>query len=466
MMGANMVNYLKTMVLGCFLACALVGQEVMLSPLETILAGETTTLWGVLAGSRWHDESLSHQWEEQEDGLPVLTEGEVCSYVWEYDCGVGVTLDDGWTQGLVRPLADSWHLFDNQCFKLENGRAEGQVVVRLRYWDETGKEWIVTRQMTVVEPPKWSSREGVDIRRKIGIICGLHYLQRRQREDGFWWDGGDACYRAATTGCALWAFGNHGYGLGNQKDNPFLSCVETGIRRLAWLGDVWPLNGQMGRQDSNRNGRAVRLGEGWENSNYVHPICLCGMMAAGRPDVDVELSGEIGQFGGMPPGSPIPCTLKELIGDGIEYILMQLAVNGKNSWAYDYMTGNDGYDLSIAGWNYLALMAGEGWGIDVDKTARLKIQTFMETVYHDDLQFFTYTPSKQSFHTESLDASGLMGLLLMSLRGLGEDDLQCFAGSGNGIGSALIDGTNQLFDWVRQADGQSVGYSWWSVAKG
>ena len=48
-----MVNYLKTMVLGCFWACALVGQEVMLSPLETILAGETTTLWGVLAGSRW-----------------------------------------------------------------------------------------------------------------------------------------------------------------------------------------------------------------------------------------------------------------------------------------------------------------------------------------------------------------------------------------------------------------------------
>ena len=263
--------------------------------------------------------------------------------------------------------------------------------------------------------------------------------------------------------------------------------MEAGIRRLAWLGDVWPLNGQVGRLDGNRNGHAVRLGEGGENSNYVHPICLCGMMAAGRADYNVDLSGEIGQFGGMPPGSPIPCTLGELVGDGIEYILMQLSASERNSWAYNYMDRTDGYDLSIAGWNYLALLAGEGWGIDVDEAARLKIQSFMATVYHDDLQYFTYTPSRQSFHTESLDASGLMGLLLMSGRGLGEDGFQRFAGSGNGIGSALLDGTNQLFDWVKRSSGQSVGYldgtnqlfewvrrssgrsvgySWWSVAKG
>ena len=145
-------------------------------------------------------------------------------------------LDDSWAQGLVRPLADSWHLFDNQCFKLDNGQAKGLVTARLRYWDDVGEEWIATRQITVVEPLEWSNRESVDIRRKIGIIRGLHYLQRQQWEDGFWWDGGDVCYRAATTGCALWAFGNHGYNLGNQKDNPFLSCVEAGVRWLAWLG--------------------------------------------------------------------------------------------------------------------------------------------------------------------------------------------------------------------------------------
>ena len=137
-----MVNYLKTMILGCFLACAVVGREMILSPQETILAGETTTLWGVFTGVRWHDESLSRQWEEQDGDLPVLQEGEICSYVWEYDCGMGVTLDDDWAQGLVRPLADSWHLFDTQCFKIDNGQAEGLVTVRLRYWDETGKEWI------------------------------------------------------------------------------------------------------------------------------------------------------------------------------------------------------------------------------------------------------------------------------------------------------------------------------------
>ena len=112
----NMDNWLKIMVLWCFLTAALIGQTVMLLPQEILLAGETTTLWGVLAGSRWHDETLSRQWEEQKDDLPILEEGEVCSYVWEYDCGAGVTMDDCWPCGLVRPLADSWHLFDTQCF--------------------------------------------------------------------------------------------------------------------------------------------------------------------------------------------------------------------------------------------------------------------------------------------------------------------------------------------------------------
>ncbi|MBR4416389.1 MAG: hypothetical protein IKS67_06445, partial [Victivallales bacterium] len=464
MMEGNVMRWLKWMVAGCFLAVALTGEEVILSPQDVLMAGVETTLWGVLSNERQYDRELSQLWEEQNDDLPVLEEREVCTYVWEYECVDGVTLDDGWPQGLVRPLVDSWHLFDRQCFQLADGRREGKVAVRLRYWDDAGKEWVAMRQMTVMTLPEWSSHKGVDIRRRIGVIHGLHYLQRRQQADGFWWDGGDECYRAATTGCALWAFGNHGYGLANQKDNPFFSCVEAGVRRLAWLGDVWPLGGSGRSHDGNRNGRAVRLGEGWENSNYVHPICLCGMMAAGRADYEVELSGEIGQFGGMPPGSPIPCTLGELVGDGIDYILMQLSVSGKTSWAYNYMYGTDGYDLSIAGWNYLALLAGEGWGIDVDESSRLKFQSFLETVYHDDLQYFTYTPSKQSFHTESLDASGLMGLLLMSCRGMGDDNLQRLGGSG--VGSALLDGTNQLFDWVRRASGRSVGYSWWSVAKG
>ena len=57
MMEVNMVNCLKLMVLSCFMACTLFGQAVMLLPQEMLLAGETMTLWGVLAGRRWHDET-------------------------------------------------------------------------------------------------------------------------------------------------------------------------------------------------------------------------------------------------------------------------------------------------------------------------------------------------------------------------------------------------------------------------
>ena len=144
------MKWLKQVVVGCFLAVVLVGQEVILMPQEVLLAGVETTLWGVLAGSRWYDEALSQLWEEQDENLPILEEGDNCTYVWEYDCGDGVKLDDSWSRGLVKPLADSWHLFDYQCFRLVDGRSEGEVTVRLRYWDDKGKEWMAVRQMMLL----------------------------------------------------------------------------------------------------------------------------------------------------------------------------------------------------------------------------------------------------------------------------------------------------------------------------
>ena len=97
-MEGKVMKWLKQVVVGCLLVVSLVGQEVILSPQEVLLAGVETTLWGVLAGSRWYDEALSQLWEEQDNDLPILEEGETCTYVWEYDCGEGVRLDNSWPQ--------------------------------------------------------------------------------------------------------------------------------------------------------------------------------------------------------------------------------------------------------------------------------------------------------------------------------------------------------------------------------
>ena len=432
-------------------------QNALLMPGNVIVAHEETTLWGVLEGVRNYDVALSLAWEGQDENLSPMERGEAWTYVWEYELGDDVILCSDYAQGLVRPVADSWHLFDCQQFELSDGKDLGVVEVRLRYWDGLGEAHCVNRRMTVVRKAGWGSREEIDLRRRLGVMHGLHYLQCHQNEAGGWQEGADDWYWIATTACAVWAFGNHGFGVGNKKDNPFLSCVEQGVKYLMKVCNVCHLT-DANHGDVNCNGRAIRLGESWKYSNYVHPICVCGLIAAGSPEYEVTIDG-----GGTEQKEALP--LRDVVEDGVDYILMQLKASGRNSWAYDFNEGGDGYDLSIAGWNYMALLAGGQWGVEIGRDVRLKFRSFLESVYFRSMNCFIYNPKTPGSHTESLDASGVIGLLLMSGHGLLDDELQCFD-EHHGIGEAVVDGTLQLFNWVRTAPGRNVGYSWWSVAKG
>ena len=453
-----MIMCWKIMVAVCCSCFWLMCQNILLMPVDAIVANEETTLWGVLDGKRSYDAVLSLAWEKMDQDVSPMERGEVWSYVWEYVLGDNVVLGDEHAEGLVKPLADSWHLFDYQRFVLLNGNVEGMVTIRLRYWDGQGREHCAIKRMTVVNNMDWTTREGIDMRKQLGVIRGLHYLQRRQNEAGGWQEGDGDWYWTATTACAIWAFGNHGFGVVNKKDNPFLPCVEQGVRYLANVCETWsqPTGNQI---DVNGNGHAVRFGASWKYSNYVHPISVCGLIAAAMPEYEMTVHGE------APMGMDKTCSLQEIVEDGVDYILTQLSASGRDSWAYDYSDGSDGYDLSIAGWNYMALLAAGQWGVEIDRNMRLKFRSFLESVYYRSTNCFIYTPSTPGNHTESLDASGVIGLLLMSGNGLLDDELQCFD-ERYGIGEAVVEGTAQLFDWVRTAPGRNVGYSWWSVAKG
>ena len=403
---------------------ALTGGEVWLTPLARAVSGEPFPLWW-----SWRGEAPSGAGE-----------------TWRWRV---VEAED-----VVRPeLSEEWRPLEGcggDDVTLSLAVAEGQPTGRLTVAVERrGAEATVSElgrlSLEVVSGASLDARTRCRLRREQAVMRGLRWLQTRQREDGRWGESREVVFvmggveerssdhynEAATTAFALWAFGSHGFGLSGGREHPFSATVSRGLDYLLGLGlevavdsvspDDWEQpDGQMGwwlddpslfpalypdgsGSDLNANGRLLVLGGRSNVENYVHPICLSALVAAGYPERVCRL----------PSGRTV--TLREAVEDARDFTVWQLDKGNAwyQGWGYCFVRHVSGFDLSIGGWNFLGLEAARAWGMTLDRTLCRELMGYLSDSYDCSNDFFLYEKYYAGATTVSLNASGLLGMSLL-----------------------------------------------------
>ncbi len=465
--------------------------RLIMAPYEWLPEGEAVELWAVAEDERDACEGWDYRWDV------TLPEGVSREVVRGYvETQFGDYLLDERAFSLTGKVNDGWSIFTRQYFRNSTGVSPVRIQATLTLTAPDGRTVTASRVYELGANANDSAEQAMEKRRKFAMLSGLHWLQRRQRPKGGWpceiyspasywgdlfdykeideipdWEGVfvdedlvdvvevireseyyDNYLSMVASACALWAYGNCGYGLDNTVDNPFLGTVRAGLSNIGRRCSTLLLAGleEMGL-DANRNGRGAALGEDENYRGYVQPMAIASLMAVCPPNAEIAL----------PEGK---VTAKDLVQDAFDYLGWCLFHYGKSSWPYNYRR-EEGFDLSIAGWNILALEALPNWGITVP--ASIKTEMLRLLYKNEDIAEggFGYS-SPEASKTIALTAAAVMGLSLASNVDLSRDASHLCPQEKRAAGELYLNAMGHLPSIIKeQAAFLDTGYFQWTIVR-
>jgi hypothetical protein len=174
----------------------------------------------------------------------------------------------------------------------------------------------------------WAAEPGVRLLPEQAVDRALEYLQRSQAREGYWRSG--ASRNAAITGLAVMAFLSAGHVPG---EGTFAETVEKGIR---WVLTVQQNNG------------VIATDSGHEM--YHHGICT--LMLA-------EVAGMT--------NNPVGAEVRQKLEKAIAVILRAQRTSGRDAGGWRYQARGTDSDISVTGWQVMALRAAKNLGCDGGK---------------------------------------------------------------------------------------------------
>ncbi|MBO4512801.1 MAG: hypothetical protein J5746_08540 [Victivallales bacterium] len=465
--------------------------HLLMAPYEWLPEGEPVELWAVAEGERDACEGWDYRWDI------TMPEGVSREVVRGYvETRYGDYLLDERAFSLTGKVNDGWAIFTRQSFRNDTGASPVRIQATLTLTAPDGRTVTASRVYELGENANDSAEQAMEKRRKFAMLSGLHWLQRRQRPKGGWpceiyspasywgdlfdykaideipdWEGVfdgeelldvvevtrdseyyDNYLSMVASACALWAYGNCGYGLDNTVDNPFLGTVRAGLSHLGSRCSTLLLAGlqEMGL-DTNRNGRGAALGEDENYRGYVQPMVIASLMAVCTPNAEIAL----------PEGN---VTAKDLVQDAFDYLGWCLFHYGKSAWPYNYRR-EEGFDLSIAGWNILALEALPNWGITVP--ASIKTEVLRLLYKNEDIAEggFGYS-SPDGSKTIALTAAAIMGLSLASNVDLSKDASHLCPQESRTAGELYLNAMRHLPSIIKEQGAfLDTGYFQWTLIR-
>jgi len=213
-----------------------------------------------------------------------------------------------------------------------------------------------------------------DARLDAGVDAGLAYLAQQQAADGSFEGGGP---RAAVTGLTLMAF----LASGHTPDNGRYGLVVR--RAIDFLVKSTPDDGYFGHVDGSRM--------------YGHGIVTLALSEAC----------------GVEPNPDRRVQIRTVLAKAVKVILTAQEVNKppeqSGGWRYEPQSGDS--DLSLSGWNALALRAAQGIGMDVPKEKIARAVQFVLNCYHPTEKGFAYQPHGSP--SVAMTGVGVLNLFLL-----------------------------------------------------
>jgi len=184
---------------------------------------------------------------------------------------------------------------------------------------------------------------------------GLKYLQGSQERDGSWTHGGTKS--TALTALSVMSFLSAGHVPG---EGPYGATVEKGIR---WVLEQQRPSGVFSTQENYQM--------------YHHGICTL-MLAEASGMTDAKLGVE----------------MRQKLEKAVDYILKAQRTAGKGEGGWGYIAGieRDYADISIVGWQLLALRAAKNLGCDVPAEAIEKAVKYVRGCWDAKEGGFFYYP--------------------------------------------------------------------------
>jgi len=334
--------------------------------------------------------------------------GAAYSWTFLHDDSVTVTLDAA--SSISGVITDCRNIAVTCTFSLQNGATSARVQAVLHVTTPDGDAHVSTWLDIVAhdDPRSNTPEKDLEIDRRIAIAKALRRLYLRQTANGSW-PYTDA---AACTATALWAFANAGHTPDRNADvyQPVVSAaVEYLLANSAYVPvAVTP----RGDPDADGNGRGILLGKhalsAWRNvDGYSHAMCLIALCAAGVPDYVTHA----GPFDNAGAGTP----LQDIVQDAADFTSWKLGTNEKGGWNYSLTSERTRADLSISGWNYLALEAASSFGVVVPDWVAGWCEHLLQALYDEGR--FGYSVPPEAPPTPATTGAGLAGLLFVSLDG-------------------------------------------------
>jgi hypothetical protein len=211
------------------------------------------------------------------------------------------------------------------------------------------------------------------------VAKALGYLRRTQTRDGCWKSFGFGSEKSAgITGLSVMAFMSAGQ---TATEGEHSQAVADGIR---WV---------LARQQQNG---VISTDRDYEM--YHHGICTL-MLAECIGMCPPDMSGDV----------------RSALAKAVPVILKAQRQNGSHAGGWRYTVYGGDADLSVTGWQLLALRAAKNVGCDVPAAAIDKAVAYVRRCYDDNRGTFTYTI--RGTHTVACAGTGILGLELCG-RGL------------------------------------------------
>jgi hypothetical protein len=176
----------------------------------------------------------------------------------------------------------------------------------------------------------WAAEPAVRLPPDQAVDRALEYLQRSQAREGYW--RSRASRNPAITGLALMAFLSAGHVPG---EGPFAETLEKGIR---WILAVQQNNGVIATESN--------------QEMYHHGICT--LMLA-------EVAGMT--------NDPVGAEVRQKLEMAIAVILRAQRTSGRDAGGWRYQARGTDSDISVTGWQVMALRAAKNLGCDVPAQA-------------------------------------------------------------------------------------------------
>lgn len=206
------------------------------------------------------------------------------------------------------------------------------------------------------------------------VARALTYLRKNQHRDGYWQCPGFGNTRSpGVTGLAIMAFLSAG---NTPTEGEHSAAITAGIR--------WVLRQQ-------KPSGLIAAGDPFDM--YHHGICTL-MLAEVVGMTDAALATQV----------------REALAKAVQTILRAQRISGghRGGWRYN-VTGTDG-DLSVTGWQLLALRAAKNVGCDVPSSAIDRAMTYVRNCYDDSRGAFAYMPA--NYLTMPCTGTGILCLEL------------------------------------------------------